>query len=822
MDQSPQTPVGQNYTVVDLGTLGGNYSYAYGINNNGQVVGDAYTSGNAADHAFLYSGGVMQDIGVLLSDSTSSGAIAINDLGQVVGGAQVNYGASSYSFLYYNGSMQNLGAFHANGINNLGQMIGGSGDGHAVIYSNGSTQDLGTLGLPYGINDAYAGINMSGQFAGSFFTNNNTYSVWRAYLYSGGVAQDLGTLGGDYSQAFGINNSGQVVGYASTTTAYHAFLYSGNVMQDIDGMTNRSSVGDGINDLGQIVGAYNLNYGPSHAFLYSNGSINDLNDMVINSSGWTLIEAYAINDIGQIVGYGIHTNKTHAFLLNPLPVGSVQACTNSQTSTPTYGNLPMQENGKDSIIVITHGWTSKEAYPIYPPDPTWVDDMSNSISQRLAGDDQTNWQVFGYKWVTNSWTLDPDVALTVAEAEGVSLGNCLSTQHWANVHLIGHSAGAGVIEVASEILKTNSPTTTVQCTFLDAFVGFNNAGYTNYGKAATWSDSYYSRDVETGSTTEGSLTNAYNVDVTQLDTNDQFKLNFYISTPSGPFELYQCQKTESTHGWPIDFYSNTITGNVSSDYDNFGYPLSIEGGFFSVAETTYYEGNNPAQVLGTPDPSCSQNPTFSKVANYTTFIDFGTYEIWRSLTGQNVPGDGYIQMINGSPVWFATLVTPTNAVNLLSFDAVFMSAEGAHGLLSVYWDANMIGLVDEAAVQPGLQHYSMSFPIAAANTSHVLGLHMDPFTSVHSVILLTNVVVGSAGVTQPFSLAFTTNTVSGLPVLQLTGQSGFNYTIQASADLTSGNWTNIAILANTNGTVPFVDPDSTNYGMRFYRVMVPQ
>jgi probable HAF family extracellular repeat protein len=73
--------------MQDLGTLGGTVSYAQGINNSGQVVG--YDQNNGADSAFLYSGGVMQDLHNLLAPGFTnwyiSTANAINDSGQIVG-----------------------------------------------------------------------------------------------------------------------------------------------------------------------------------------------------------------------------------------------------------------------------------------------------------------------------------------------------------------------------------------------------------------------------------------------------------------------------------------------------------------------------------------------------------------------------------------------------------------------------------------------------------------------------------------------------------------------------------------------------------------
>lgn len=66
--------------------------------------------------------------------------------------------------------------------------------------------------------------------------------------------QDLG--GGTYSVADGINNSGQIVGVATTSNGdLNAFLYSGGSMQDLGTLTGGTySVATAISDNGQIVG----------------------------------------------------------------------------------------------------------------------------------------------------------------------------------------------------------------------------------------------------------------------------------------------------------------------------------------------------------------------------------------------------------------------------------------------------------------------------------------------------------------------------------------------------------------------------------------
>ena len=72
-----------SYTAVDLGTLSGTESHGNGINDNGEVVGYSDTTGDAAQHAFLYDGTTMHDLGTL--GGTDNQGNGMNTSGEVVG-----------------------------------------------------------------------------------------------------------------------------------------------------------------------------------------------------------------------------------------------------------------------------------------------------------------------------------------------------------------------------------------------------------------------------------------------------------------------------------------------------------------------------------------------------------------------------------------------------------------------------------------------------------------------------------------------------------------------------------------------------------------
>jgi probable HAF family extracellular repeat protein len=312
-----------SYTIIDLGSLGGERTSANGINNSGQVVGGSeidYTTGNT--HAFLYSDGTMKDLGTLPGYPWSY-ATAINDLGQIVGTIDPrDYNMSFHAFLYSDGTITDLGTLpgttrsNAWDINNSGDVVGYSyNPTRAFIYNGGTMKAFGSDGCM-----TAQGINNSGQVVG-IITDPPNYTFSHAFLSDGETIRDLGTLGGRNSNAAGINDSGQVVGQSENLSGLaRAFLYSDGTMIDLGTLPgDNQSIAIAINNSGQIVGFSFNPDGSSRAFLYSGGTMIDLQTLLGPDSDWTYLSPSGINDKGQIIGVGQRKNLfgQKAFLMTP-------------------------------------------------------------------------------------------------------------------------------------------------------------------------------------------------------------------------------------------------------------------------------------------------------------------------------------------------------------------------------------------------------------------------------------------------------------------------------------------------------------------------
>jgi len=236
-------------------------AFAQGINASGTVVGISYENGQPHGEIWSAAGNVDLGAGVF--------AMGINDPGVVIGG-------NGHAFALVNGAYLDLGVLPggswsaAYGINNAGIVVGygdtGSGAFRGFISTpGGGMQELGTLG---GTNSYAMAVNAGGEVAGHSTTSAG-YD--HAFLAIGAFLHDLGTLGGTNSYAYGINDAGEVVGYSFLANgAEHAFLYTAGGMLDLNSLLAPSSGWQlweayGINNSGQIVGE-GLYNGQVHAF----------------------------------------------------------------------------------------------------------------------------------------------------------------------------------------------------------------------------------------------------------------------------------------------------------------------------------------------------------------------------------------------------------------------------------------------------------------------------------------------------------------------------------------------------------------------------
>jgi uncharacterized membrane protein len=197
----------------------------------------------------------------------------------------------------------------SNGVSNTAQIAGQSDNtpysGHATSWKNGVETDLAML-TDGGASSAN-GVNDLGQIVGwsttaevssfaCFGLDDLTGCPIHAVLWtqSGGVS-DLGALPGDsFSSASNINFFGQVIGSSGNSLAFQW--------------------GSGEPEVGQ---APIIAIGRPFIWSQANG-MRDLNTLISASSGWVLNSVSGINIWGQIVGVGTLNGQPHGFLLTPI------------------------------------------------------------------------------------------------------------------------------------------------------------------------------------------------------------------------------------------------------------------------------------------------------------------------------------------------------------------------------------------------------------------------------------------------------------------------------------------------------------------------
>jgi probable HAF family extracellular repeat protein len=308
---------------IDLGTLGGFNSVAYGVNSAGDAVGNALVLDNSTMHAVLWpaSNHVTIDLGTL-PGGTYSEAKGINAAGVIVGNSDDATG--------------------------MGQATLWSGPAHTPVL----LQTLGgKMAVAFGIND-------NGDVVGYSLTASNT--VFRPTLWAapGHLPVDIGTLaGGSYGGANSINNVGDIVGYSATSgdIAKHAAVWSSGsaptpvstckmslgLRAQSNTPSDRSERSERSDRRRTVSSAPVRSASLSLAPVSSSTAARVLSDLgTLPGGSWS--EAKSINTLGQVVGLGeAATLESRAMFWKPTSV------TPPPTGTPPGGHDGDHQNQGD-------------------------------------------------------------------------------------------------------------------------------------------------------------------------------------------------------------------------------------------------------------------------------------------------------------------------------------------------------------------------------------------------------------------------------------------------------------------------------------------
>jgi probable HAF family extracellular repeat protein len=199
-----------------------------------------------------------------------------------------------------------------------------------VLVEKGVVTELGTLG---GDGGTARGMNNKGQIVGFVDKDGvldenavNTAAIWEKDASGVYKFKNLGTFGAAQASLREINDAGQIIGMTTnglsgTAAVSNAFILRGGKFTDLGSLGGKTASVNGINSFGAVVGASQTKVLggadgktlESHAFIWSDGKMTDLNSLVnpitYNGAKVVLTSAVAINNFGDIAATGSFVYK---------------------------------------------------------------------------------------------------------------------------------------------------------------------------------------------------------------------------------------------------------------------------------------------------------------------------------------------------------------------------------------------------------------------------------------------------------------------------------------------------------------------------------
>ena len=329
------------YQILDIGVVlaGDTTSQGFGVSSGGVGVGRSVRTGAASAFSWTQGGGIIGLPNLTARPFCVSNAA--NDSGIVVGTcATTLFGTSRLPTVWVAGGVaqlplpagETLG--DANDVNSSGIAVGSINSGslqRGVIY-NGGTATVITQTTSNGSFFLTAfGINNSGRVIGQGIDPTNAArNVGIVYDIGSASAFEVGALpGANGALAFGVSNAGHVVGSSMLNQGSGLpFIWtqaSGMVAIPLPTGTTQGSA-RAANSSGWAVGTASSAF--AIPFLYDGVNTYRLADLIPSGTGWDLStntssSALGVSDAGVIVGSGVLNGQVHAYAMVPVANTSV-------------------------------------------------------------------------------------------------------------------------------------------------------------------------------------------------------------------------------------------------------------------------------------------------------------------------------------------------------------------------------------------------------------------------------------------------------------------------------------------------------------------
>lgn len=303
------------------------------INESGEIAGRLHTGTGTI-------GAVLRDGRFELIESLGGSNTfprAINDLGVVAGFGSIAPSSGTYPFIWDGVTHPLKPVFTSNtdaeGINDRGDVVGhlGGVGGNAYLVRDGLMTDLGTLSDSDLGNSHAQAINNRGQIVGSAEAGLPFYHFNHGFLWQDGMMHDLSFELALDSEAYDINELGQIAGAAEYFDGHFTATIweweTGNVIDlgTLPGTTGSFAIG--INNHTQVIGMVAVGgFENWDAFYWEDGLMIRLSELPGIDDTWQFGFAWDINDAGQIIADGCSTSgECGTVLLTPVHPADLDA-----------------------------------------------------------------------------------------------------------------------------------------------------------------------------------------------------------------------------------------------------------------------------------------------------------------------------------------------------------------------------------------------------------------------------------------------------------------------------------------------------------------